>query len=821
MEAINNPAPTAEWIEADLKRSGITLDQARRAGISGGNFPPKQIKDLLGYAKFDNHAIAVMESYLIPYQHTAGEKAGYQFGRLKLRGTLGGAKYLSPSKKHVKSPTHLYITDGEFAKIQSPKRPLLIVEGEKKALAVASTLESAGLDNDYCTIGIAGVRQWQNAPEWGKLKIRLSGRDLYLIFDADCADNADVRQEQLKLWAWGLERGCRVFLVTWPAHRGKGIDDYLVAGGSLPDLLTGAMTRNFLECFKDRPIAEIVDALARVKMGPVTAQTLALKIREYWGDYSKNLLIKELLNKNKPAAPEGDADKKQIPAMNWPERAQEFLQMIKDKTGRVLIRRWNGAYFHYRQGRYVQVEDEFVTSIVQRFLAGSYPEFSTSQGAGNLISNSRPEVYVDSSKFKFLPCWVATPKAKNNVKLADRPDPEMVIPMRNGLLKIAPDGQSWELMPHTPDYFSTNCLPFDYDPEATCPLHDEFIKTTVDEDYLDLIQEWGGLCMTPITRFQRFVMVHGPAGTGKGVWANILCAVIGWDNISSLPIEALTQSKQHIEGIVGKLLNLTGEIRVRADIDEGTLKSITGDNTISINPKYKPPYDYKPKCKLMFLMNKVPTFADRTNAVWRRVILIPFRKHPEKIDLLLEDKIKKEEMSGIFNWYLKGLSRLLKNDQFSIPDSMTLELSRRKRSSDPVLMFLCDYADTRPGGLPLKLHGGDFYKAYSEWCLANGHQARYIFAASGFLEELNRICDDNGVYRKSARLFGKIEKCIIFTEKAYEKLQIRLDEFRRDEAGDSDSENGLDLDADLAVDAPDFSRLDAPKTRPPAPPEPI
>ncbi len=785
----SSPAnPPAEWIVADLARSGLTLDDVAHAGITGYEYPSSRYLGLLGYERFAKHPINVCKTYLIPYQVIAGEPNNQMFGRLKIRGVLGGAKYLSPKRGHVKHPSHLYITRRQAEHIASPKRPLLIVEGEKKALAVDCAL--GGPENrDWCVVGVSGISQWRDCPEWKGLKIRLSGRDLYIIFDADAKDNADVRREQLKMWAWGLDHGASVHLVSWSPSAGKGIDDYLVAGGDLYLLLQAATNRPFLEVFKNREITEIIDALRRVKVKSLTAQAMAIEIRRYWSEHSKSALTREILNIKDPKVEQAKKARRKGKiepgaSDNWPGRAEEFLvENLLDKSGRLQLRRWNGNYYAYRYpGYYVQIADDLAMAERIRFLGLYYPDQATAGGERNLELNLLNKILVDSSVYKSLPCWVTTVTAKDQTPIDQRPDPNSIIPLENGLLHIARDGSSVELLPHSPEFFSENLLSFAYDPKAKAPRFEQFIGEVVDEVYTDLLQEWGGLCMTPITRFQRFVLIYGPGGNGKGVFTNLLTAVVGADNVSSLPIEVLNQAGHHLEGIVGKFLNLAGEIRTRAAIDDGTLKAITGGDTITINPKNRKPYDYKPICKVMFSANKVPTFPDRSNAVWRRIMLIPFTKKITQVDLGLEEQLRETELPGIFNWFLQGLLRLLRNNRFSIPEQMEFDIAQRKRYSDPVLLFLNDYVGTTPGGMPARVPGGEFFKSYLEWCDENGY-TKFKHAATGFLEELNRICD-GGVARKSQRIDGRIVKCICFEPQALTALQERLAEFAEAEGRD-------------------------------------
>ena len=796
------------WIAADLKKSAISEDVARAAGLTGKPFPGSCMKDLLGFSRYGDHDVCrVTEAYLIPYLKVADEPGPARpyrenesapevvFGRLKLREALADAKYLAPKKAHVKHPCHLYITPPEFEKLTSPKRPLLLIEGEKKVLAVASALAVAGQADDYCLVGVAGIRQWQTAPEWKEFNIRLRGRDLILVFDADGAINADVRREELKLLAWGLDQGANVSSLFWPLIQGKGVDDFLVNGGKLQNLLEPgsdgrlevlAKFAGKTEGQNQRQVTEIVDGLKKIKMSRMTAQVLALEIRKHWGDLSKGVLVKELLAASAPkmeksAKEGGKGEAGDAGPRTWPKIARQYLEKLKDKKKRLLLRRWNGAYFVYRGKCYVQVDDELARAERQFFLAKHYPDLSTTTANNNLEANLMRDLFVDNSVIKALPAWIKTPGGKvagkeDNVTAGtEPPNPQTIIPLQNGLLEIGA-GKVPKLHQHTPDYFSTNVLPFTYDPAAQCPGFERFIKAALEPEYIDLAQEWGGLCLTTITKFQRFVLLYGDGGNGKGIYTNLLCEVVGADNISSLPIEALNQTDQHLEAIVGKLLNVAGEIRIRADIDDGTLKAITGESDVSINPKYKKAFKYRPQCKLMFSANKVPSFSDKSDAVWRRLMLIPFRRTPRAIDFDLEERLKREELPGVFNWFLEGLNRLLTNNGFSIPDDMADDIKRRKHFSDPVLLFLYDYVLDSPGQvMPERLQGAKFYQEYEDWSKDNGF-TRYKFSAVGLLEELNRICG-GGVSRQNAWLEGKTQYCLIFTAEAREKLKDRLADF--------------------------------------------
>ena len=73
---------------------------------------------------------------------------------------------------------------------------------------------------------------------------------------------------------------------------------------------------------------------------------------------------------------------------------------------------------------------------------------------------------------------------------------------------------------------------------------------------------------------------------------------------------------------------------------------------------------------MIFSANLIPKTKDDTTAFFRRWIIINFPNQflPDnpKTDKDLTKKLTtQEELSGFFNWTLKGLKRLLKNGKFS------------------------------------------------------------------------------------------------------------------------------------------------------------
>jgi len=122
----------------------------------------------------------------------------------------------------------------------------------------------------------------------------------------------------------------------------------------------------------------------------------------------------------------------------------------------------------------------------------------------------------------------------------------------------------------------------------------------------------------------------------------------------------------------------------------------------------------------MFNCNELPREVEQTDAFFRRFLLIPFEVTiPDaEQDLELSGKIIGNELSGVFNWVLDGLQRLLKQKRFTQSAAVDAALQQYRTRSDSVRSYM-EEAELRPSvdtHKPLK----DIYTAYVSHCKESG-----------------------------------------------------------------------------------------------------
>ena len=154
------------------------------------------------------------------------------------------AKYETRSKTGRGDGNHLDVPPPLFHLIKDIDAPLWVTEGPIKGDAFATAALAAG--KQACIIALAGVWNWRNiADEWDQVPLR--GRVVYIAFDSDSATKPEVHRALSELMAKLTKIGATCKVVNIPAPTGDdadtgktGIDDYLVAGGSIEDLERGA-----------------------------------------------------------------------------------------------------------------------------------------------------------------------------------------------------------------------------------------------------------------------------------------------------------------------------------------------------------------------------------------------------------------------------------------------------------------------------------------------------------------------------------------------------------------------------------------------------
>lgn len=299
--------------------------------------------------------------------------------------------------------------------------------------------------------------------------------------------------------------------------------------------------------------------------------------------------------------------------------------------------------------------------------------------------------------------------------------------MRNGILDVDAllAGESDYLKPHSPDWFSLTCLPFDFDPDAKCPRWFSFLRRNVeaDKERIAILKEWFGYILFPDTSQQKFMFLEGEGANGKNVCLSAMIAMVGQNNCSHVQLEAFGKEFM-LTTTLGKLLNVSSECSEMDSAAEGILKAMASGDRMTFNRKGIPPIEALPTARLVIAANVRPRFDDKSSGLWRRMILMPWRvtiSESERVVGMDSVKwwIESGELPGIFNWALAGLHQLTINGRFSKSAICEAALNDYKQEVNPTKTFLLEHYHFSAGGF---VKTKDMYEHYKEWAIESGYR---------------------------------------------------------------------------------------------------
>jgi putative DNA primase/helicase len=318
-----------------------------------------------------------------------------------------------------------------------------------------------------------------------------------------------------------------------------------------------------------------------------------------------------------------------------------------------------------------------------------------------------------------------------------------VVPFRNHLVhldRFLAGHDDYRVAP-TPRYFSTRCLPYDFDPMAPQPaqwlafLHEVWGHEPA---AIRTLQEWFGYLLTADTSQQKILMIVGPTRSGKGTIGRVLQALLGpEDSIGSGFTTLATQFG--LAPLVDRGLAVLADARLSGKTDMAAiverLLSISGEDAITVDRKHRAPWTGTLSTRLMLLTNELPTLRDASMALANRLIVLEMTESfLGREDPALMSKLRLE-LPGILLWALEGRGRLHKRGKFRMPVSGRAIVDELKDLASPVGQFVAECCEVAPGRFIPKDALHSRYKVWNEeqgneYNLSKVHFGRQLRAAA-------------------------------------------------------------------------------------------
>ncbi len=277
------------------------------------------------------------------------------------------------------------------------------------------------------------------------------------------------------------------------------------------------------------------------------------------------------------------------------------------------------------------------------------------------------------------------------------------IVVENGILNM----ESNKIEPFNPKEFYFQKIPVSFDPSKDCPYIRKYFREVLKNgDDIQVIQELFGYLLLKDYPYEKAFMFSGSGRNGKGKTISLMKTFIGSKNVKNIPLQQLEKSEFVVNELLNKLANLSADISKTALKETGVFKALTGRDLISAQRKFLNSVDFVNYAKMIFCANELPISYDLTFAFFNRWVIIDFpykfltkkdyenttdKKNVKIADEDIIGKITtKDELSGLLNWALEGLHRLLKQKGFSYSFSTEEVKKKWLRRSNSFNAFCMD-----------------------------------------------------------------------------------------------------------------------------------
>ena len=390
----------------------------------------------------------------------------------------------------------------------------------------------------------------------------------------------------------------------------------------------------------------------------------------------------------------------------------KFAQYLKNEYHIVKI---NGQLHIYNNGIYDYAQKSIETKMIERI--------------PTLTAQRRTEVM----KYLDLICEDVEPSEAN------------YIAFKNGIYDIVTD----TMIPYTPDIILTNRINHNYNVIAYNQLTDTTLDKLAcnDNEVRALLEECIGYCFYRRNELGKAFILTGDKANGKSTFLDLIKYILGDSNISALDLRELGD-RFSTAMIFGKLANIGDDIG--DEFMQGNavsiFKKIVTGNRIKAELKGKDPFEFNPYVKLLLSANDMPRMRDKTGAVLRRLVMIPFNATFTKDDADYDPFIKyklitEDSIEYLIQLGIAGLKRVLHNNEFTVSQKVTNTITEYEEENNPIIAFINEVGADAIVNQPTT----EVYLRYSVFCSQSQLQALSKIA---FSKSINKRLGTNTVSRR-------------------------------------------------------------------------
>lgn len=241
---------------------------------------------------------------------------------------------------------------------------------------------------------------------------------------------------------------------------------------------------------------------------------------------------------------------------------------------------------------------------------------------------------------------------KNELSVHKFNETQGKLPFINGVLDVA----TGIFESHSQKYHLTWCLPYEYQPAATCePIIDWLKSALKHDDQVELIRAFFACIVRGRNDLQKFLELIGPGGTGKSTLLKLAVCLVGIENNHVTHLQKLEGSRFETASIKNKLLvQITDSDRYGGGLSN--FKALTAGESLHYERKFKQSTcGFLPRAMVMMASNEPIQSSDYTSGLLRRKITVYMNQQIDESEQRSLIEVSEDSISGEFAQYIPGL----------------------------------------------------------------------------------------------------------------------------------------------------------------------